>query len=125
MALFLSACGTTRPLPPYETPLAKTGFQTVRTTAYTHTESDHLQYGNRNALGGLLQPAARPMRSAAAIPRALPVEQPDDRGYEQAAYSGRGPQPFTMSRPTTRTITTTTTWTSGAAAYGSAAADWS
>ena len=125
IALFLSACATTRPLPPYETPLAKTDFQTVRTTAYTHTESDHLQYGNRNALGGMLQPAARPMRSASAIPRALPVDESDDRGYEQAAYSARGPQPFTLSRTTTRTTRTTTTWTSGAWTYGSAAADWS
>jgi len=29
----------------------------VRTTAYTHTESDHLTYGNRNALGGELRSA--------------------------------------------------------------------
>jgi len=27
----------------------------VRTTAYTHTESDHLEYGNKNAIGTTLQ----------------------------------------------------------------------
>lgn len=27
----------------------------VRTTAYTHTESDHLQYGNKSALGTVLR----------------------------------------------------------------------
>ena len=40
--VLLSACGTTeRALPAYEHPLSKTDFQNVRTTAYTHTESDH------------------------------------------------------------------------------------
>jgi 3D (Asp-Asp-Asp) domain-containing protein len=36
----------------------------VRTTAYTHTEDDHVQYSNRNALGGCLQ--CGPIHSAAA-----------------------------------------------------------
>jgi 3D (Asp-Asp-Asp) domain-containing protein len=59
-ALFgLAACGST-PLPPYEPPLARTSFQNVRTTAYTHTESDHLAYGNHNALGGTLRAAGAP-----------------------------------------------------------------
>jgi 3D (Asp-Asp-Asp) domain-containing protein len=53
-----------RQLPPYEKPIAKTEFQTVRTTAYTHTESDHRQYGRANALGTTLQ--ATGIRSAAA-----------------------------------------------------------
>ena len=52
LAVLLSGCGTTHPLPPYERPLARTEYQTVRTTAYTHTEADHLPYGNHNALGG-------------------------------------------------------------------------
>jgi 3D (Asp-Asp-Asp) domain-containing protein len=52
-ALLLAGCAT-RQLPKYEKPLAKTQFQTVRTTAYTHTESDHLQYSNHNALGSTL-----------------------------------------------------------------------
>ncbi len=37
-------------------------MQTVRTTAYTHTESDHLIYGRRNALGGTLSSATVPGR---------------------------------------------------------------
>jgi 3D (Asp-Asp-Asp) domain-containing protein len=53
-----------RQLPPYEKPLAKTEFQTVRTTAYTHTEDDHRQYGRANALGTTL--TACGVRSAAA-----------------------------------------------------------
>ena len=37
--------------------MAKATFQTVRTTAYTHTEADHVNYGARNALGGTLRSA--------------------------------------------------------------------
>ena len=59
-ALLLSGCGTGRRLPPYEPPLARTDFQTVRTTAFTHTEADHLAYGNRNAIGGTLRSASIP-----------------------------------------------------------------
>lgn len=40
--------------------MAHADYQTVRTTAYTHTESDHLAYGARNALGGTLQSATIP-----------------------------------------------------------------
>jgi 3D (Asp-Asp-Asp) domain-containing protein len=40
--------------------MARADMQTVRTTAYTHTESDHLAYGARNALGGTLQSATVP-----------------------------------------------------------------
>ena len=51
-ALCYAACSSpARKLPKYEDPLARTRFQTVRTTAYTHTESDHLAYGNKSALG--------------------------------------------------------------------------
>lgn len=50
--LLFSACSTpSRKLPAYEKPLARSRFQTVKTTAYTHTESDHLAYGNKSALG--------------------------------------------------------------------------
>jgi len=117
LSLFLNACGTTRRLPQYEAPLVKTDFQTVRTTAYTHTERDHIEYGNHNALGGILQAAAPPIRSAAAVPRALPV-------YDSEV----APQPWTMDPRVTRlrrTTTTTTTWSSYPTVYGSAAADWS
>src|ERR1044072_7278041 len=51
--LTLAGCAS-RPLPKWEKPLTKTDFQSVRTTAYTHTESDHIQYSNRNALGTTL-----------------------------------------------------------------------
>ena len=37
--------------------MARADVQTVRTTAYTHSESDHVQYGARNALGGTLRSA--------------------------------------------------------------------
>lgn len=46
-----AACTTTRPLPKYEKPLARSQFQRVRTTAYTHTESDHRRYACNSALG--------------------------------------------------------------------------
>ena len=51
LTLCISACSTPKPLPAYEKPLARARFQTVRTTAYTHTESDHIAYGNKSALG--------------------------------------------------------------------------
>ncbi|MBE2180873.1 MAG: 3D domain-containing protein [Chthoniobacterales bacterium] len=49
--LLLAGCATGRKLPPYEKPLARTPVQSVRTTAYTHTESDHRKYGARSAAG--------------------------------------------------------------------------
>ncbi len=63
-AMLIAACSAPRPLPKYQTPIARTRIQTVRTTAYTDTESDHLQYTNHNALGGCLQCGA--INSAAA-----------------------------------------------------------
>lgn len=53
-ALFLGACAS-RPLPKYEKPIARTQVQHVRTTAYTHSESDHLKHGRRTAIGTQLQ----------------------------------------------------------------------
>ena len=58
----LPAC--TRSLPPYEKPVARTPFQRVRTTAYTHTESDHLRHGCQTTLGTTLRHDA--VHSAAA-----------------------------------------------------------
>jgi 3D (Asp-Asp-Asp) domain-containing protein len=132
----LGACGTTRPLPAYEAPLAKTDFQTVRTTAYTHTESDHVEFSNHNALGGELHAAARPIRTAAVAPPALPVDTDEESDYHRASLSERPLQPFSMTETTTvrksgRVIrrTTTTAVTRYAVqslgSYGSAAADWS
>jgi 3D (Asp-Asp-Asp) domain-containing protein len=58
-------------LPPAKTPPATSSLRTagqvipgVRTTAYTHSEADHLQYGARTAAGTLLK--AGSIRSAAA-----------------------------------------------------------
>ncbi|HWB58819.1 MAG TPA: hypothetical protein VG733_04970 [Chthoniobacteraceae bacterium] len=64
LAALLAGCASERPLLPYETPLPKTQFQQVRTTAYTDTESDHLPYGNHTALGTTL--SYGPVKSAAA-----------------------------------------------------------
>jgi hypothetical protein len=108
--LSLGGCGTSRNLPTYERPLARAGFQQVRTTAYTHTEADHRQYGNLTALGSVLHPAAPPV-----VPRAIPLAQSisDEprSSYQSVAYVS-GPQPF-LASDSSRPI------------YGSAAADWS
>src|SRR5438876_12040719 len=148
MAIFLCSCGTTtttRALPAYEPPLAKADFQTVRTTAYTHTESDHLQFTNHNALGGELQAAGPPIHRAENT--RLPLEIEGD--YRVVSYTP-APQPFSMNddepkptvRKATRATTTTTTTTSRTVKVvrgkrvvvkskpqppqiGSAAADWS
>jgi 3D (Asp-Asp-Asp) domain-containing protein len=64
VALTLGACSSTKPLPKFERPLPHSQHQTVRTTAYTHTESDHIRYGRKSALGGGLR--SEGIRSAAA-----------------------------------------------------------
>ncbi|MDB6152875.1 MAG: hypothetical protein JWL90_1328 [Chthoniobacteraceae bacterium] len=63
LCLFVGGCAS-RPLPKYQKPLARTQIQHVRTTAYTHTEADHVAYGNRSALGTQL--CASGIKSAAA-----------------------------------------------------------
>lgn len=146
-AILFSSCGTTssRVLPPYEPPIAKSDFQTIRTTAYTHTESDHLQFTNHNALGGVLQAAGPP------IHRAENAHLPIEFDFRVAAYTP-APQPFSMDdeentskravRKATAVTTTTTTTTTRTMKIvrgkrvvvkakpqppkiGSAAADWS
>jgi len=143
-AIMFSSCGTTssRALPAYEPPIAKSDFQTVRTTAYTHTESDHVQFTNHNALGGVLQAAGPP------IHRAENTRLPIEIDYRVAAYTP-APQPFLMDeeetkskgvvRKATAVTTTTTTQTVKIVGgkrvvvkakpqppkVGSAAADWS
>jgi 3D (Asp-Asp-Asp) domain-containing protein len=67
--LFLAALGLLLPactlsLPSYERPIARTQFQRVRTTAYTHTESDHIRHGCQTTLGTTLR--CGPVHSAAA-----------------------------------------------------------
>jgi 3D (Asp-Asp-Asp) domain-containing protein len=140
-AILLSSCGTTgtRALPAYEPPLAKSGFQNVRTTAYTHTESDHLQFSNRNALGGQLQAAGPPIHRAENT--RLPLDVEDD--YRVVSHTPAR-QPFSMdeAKPEVRKATTVTTTTTRTVKIvrgkrvvvktrvqppkiGSAAADWS
>ena len=135
--ILLSACGTSQhALPQYEAPLAKTDFQHVRTTAYTHTEADHRAYSNHNALGGELHAAGPPIHRAEVARRAIPVDDapravPVD---ETASYSPKL-RPFSMEETQTVTRTTKrgtkTTRTIKRAVVvskpriGSAAADWS
>ena len=65
LAFFLLLTGCAHhELPPYEQPLHRTCIQKVRTTAYTHTESDHCRYGHCSALGTPLKHG--PINSAAA-----------------------------------------------------------
>jgi 3D (Asp-Asp-Asp) domain-containing protein len=142
--LLLSACETTsstRALPGYEQPLVKTDFQNVRTTAYTHTEADHTQYGSRNALGGELHAAEPAIHRAENVKRAGTISDSDDVDVINISSKDPKLQPFSMqekkaTRVTTTTATTrvTKTTTRGAKRavavsktpkIGSAAADWS
>jgi len=62
LILFVGCAG--RQLPAYEPPLKRRRFMKVRTTTYTHTESDHRRYANNSAAGTPLQCGV--VRSAAA-----------------------------------------------------------
>ena len=55
LLVFLCLGGCIRPLPQYEEPLPRTRVQSIRTTAYTHTERDHRRYGKASALGTALR----------------------------------------------------------------------
>jgi 3D (Asp-Asp-Asp) domain-containing protein len=136
-ALVLTACETTStrtthtsPLPKYETPLVKRDFQNVRTTAYTHTESDHRQFTNHNALGGTLHAATGAIRRAEYTPRALPVSGDDQSDYRRASYNPASLERFSMeSRRTTKVVKTKhgkkRVVVVTKPQIGSAAADWS
>ncbi|MEY2502840.1 MAG: hypothetical protein QOI07_3174 [Verrucomicrobiota bacterium] len=135
-ALCLSACETTSTsrhttaLPKYEPPLAKRDFQNVRTTAYTHTESDHLPYGNHNALGGKLHAATGAIRRAEYTPRAIPVTGDDAADYRRASYSGPALEKFSLKETKTTKLVKTKHGTKKVVVthkpqIGSAAADWS
>jgi len=136
--ILLTACGTHHnALPAYEPPMAKTNFQHVRTTAYTHTESDHRQYSNHNALGGELRTADKAIHRAEVatratlayeVQRAIPVD-------ENGSYS---PPLKRFSMDERRTVTRTpkrpakptrnvkrAVAVSKPPQIGSAAADWS
>jgi 3D (Asp-Asp-Asp) domain-containing protein len=144
-ALCLAACGST-PLPPYEPPLARTPFQNVRTTAYTHTESDHLAYGNHNALGTTLHAAGAPTAAGgpdpemadadpAPVPRAVRVSSVSvsEQERREAFLRARGGDvaaaratPVSYTRSTSATaVNEANNPLSRNAVYGSAAADWS
>lgn len=134
-SFFLGACGTTTisrtPLPKYEAPLAKRDFQNVRTTAYTHTESDHRRFTNHNALGGELRAASGAIRRAEYAPRALPVSADLQSDYRRASYT-RGPEieHFSLEPKRTTKIVKTKHGKKKVVVVtkpqiGSAAADWS
>jgi 3D (Asp-Asp-Asp) domain-containing protein len=144
--LVLTSCETgsrVRALPAYEPPLARTDFQNVRTTAYTHTESDHTQYGARNALGGELHAAGPAIHRAENTTRSSPADFGQQLDYQQVAYSEAPHQPFSIEETTVTTRITTKTKVSVRSAksarntkraiavskkppkIGSAAADWS
>lgn len=132
----MSACETTSTrsrstaLPKYEAPLAKRDFQNVRTTAYTHTESDHLQYSDHNALGGKLHAASGAIRRAEYTPRAVPVNGDDVADYRRASYSGPALEKFALKESKTTKLVKTKHGTKKVVVtskpqIGSAAADWS
>jgi len=110
--LLLSACETTttstRSLPAYEPPVAKADFQNVRTTAYTHTESDHTQYGSRNALGGELHAAGPAIHRAENVKRAGTISDSDDVDVINISSKDPKLQPFSMREKKTTRVTTTT-----------------
>lgn len=118
-------------LPAYEPPLAKTDFQNVRTTAYTHTEADHTSYGAHNALGGQLHAASPAIRRAENVRIPVVFSEGQTSDYQLAAYSPQlekfsdsGPPPKTKkSSNKSRTIKKAVA-VKKAPAIGSAAADW-
>lgn len=110
--------------------MEKREFQSVRTTAYTHTESDHRQFSNRNALGGRLQAASGAIRRAEYTPRALPVSLDAQSDYRRASYTRASAEPFTLEpRRTTKVVKTKhgkkRVVVMTKPQVGSAAADWS
>jgi 3D (Asp-Asp-Asp) domain-containing protein len=139
IAIILASCETTtHALPQYQTPLAKTEFQNVRTTAYTDTEADHRPYSNHNALGGELHAAGPAIHRAENTAPAIAVGLEERSDYRRVSNSGVPLQPF-LAEGTRRTERVTTsrhaTRTSRGARraasvsrsprIGSAAADWS
>ena len=124
LAALVSGCGTTHPLPPYERPIARTEYQTVRTTVYTHTEADHLAYGNHNALGGTLHAASYPLpvRSAPAL---IPVSNPADIMDEEGGFHRAPLVPRAVAPSGGQTYRVDENAYHAPTVYGSAAADWS
>ena len=152
--LLFSGCETTtgvstRALPAYESPIAKNDFQNVRTTAYTHSEADHTQYGARNALGGELHAAGPAIRRAENVRQARAISTDnDDTDVINISSRDAKLEKFSIDKPkkgtrVTTTVTTTRTTKATKATVvmrgakravavsskppriGSAAADWS
>ena len=147
--ILLTGCGTTHhhaALPAYEPPLTKTNFQQVRTTAYTHTEADHREYSNHNALGGELHAAGPAIHRAEVVTRvtlayevqrAIPVDGSNSYSPPLQRFSMDEREPVTPGpkrAPRTRTAKgpakpTRNVKRAVAVArppqIGSAAADWS
>ena len=147
--ILFSGCetgGTARALPAYEPPIAKSDFQHVRTTAYTHTEADHRAFSNRNALGGELHAASPAIRRAENVRQARAISTDnDDTDVINISSRDAKLEKFSLEKPkkgtrvtttvTTTRVTKTTTTTRGAKRavavskvpprIGSAAADWS
>lgn len=111
--LLFSGCetgGTARSLPAYEPPIAKSDFQHVRTTAYTHTESDHTQYGARNALGGELHAASPAIHRAENVRQARAISTDNDNtDVINISSSDTKLEKFSMDKPKKATRVTTTT----------------
>lgn len=108
----------------------KQDFQNVRTTAYTHTEADHRQFTNHNALGGQLHAASGAIRRAEYTPRALPVSGEEQSDYRRASYTPATLEPFSLTpRRTTKVVKTKhgkkRVVVVTKPQIGSAAADWS
>jgi 3D (Asp-Asp-Asp) domain-containing protein len=136
--ILLTGCGTAHhALPAYEPPLAKTNFQQVRTTAYTHTEADHRQYSNHNALGGELRAAGPAIHRAEVVaratlayqaPRAIPVDESGSYSppLQRFSMEERRTVTRTAKRPAkpTRNVKRAVA-VSKPPQIGSAAADWS
>jgi 3D (Asp-Asp-Asp) domain-containing protein len=147
--ILLTACGTTHhaALPAYEPPLTKTDFQQVRTTAYTHTEADHRQYSNRNALGGELRAAGPAIHRAEVVTRAtlayevqraIPVNESGSYSPPLQRFSMEEPEPISPGPKRARRATRAPKGAPKATGHvkwavaiskppqiGSAAADWS
>jgi 3D (Asp-Asp-Asp) domain-containing protein len=143
--ILLSGCETGRALPPYELPVAKSEFQHVRTTAYTHTEADHRAFSNRNALGGELHAASPAIHRAENVRQARAISDSDETDTINISSSNAKLEKFSLDKPkkgtrvtttvTTARVTKTTATTRGAKRavavskspqqIGSAAADWS
>lgn len=100
-------------------------------TAYTHTESDHREFSNRNALGGELHAAVPPIRRAENTVREIPVSARQNLTVGRVSDSGVPLEPFSLDAPSPRAGTTnaptarSTYALPRSAIYGSAAADWS